>query len=153
MWKEIDINDKNGINDILSIWNNRLDCTVQLSKDIIETTLLTKTDAYYYLFEGKHVKMLIGLKHDISDDTTYIFNVNSDCYVNEIDNALKVSEMWDAYQLIIKLLLKKFNRKVKLIKWNKEIRIQSIIDAAVGFYAIYGIKATNLEKLWMFELM
>jgi len=153
MWKEIDINDKTGIEKIFSIWNNRIDCTVQLSKDVIENTLVNKRDAHYYLFEGTYVKMLIGLKYDISDDTTYIFNVNSDCYVNEIDNQSKVMEMWDAYQLIITLLLKKFKRKVKLIKWEKSIRLQSIIDAAVGFYTIYGIKATNRENNWLFELM
>ena len=153
MWKEIIIDDKTGIDEIVALWNNRLDCTVQLSKDAIENTLLTKTDAHYYIFEGIYIKMLIGLKHDIYDDTTYIFNVSSDTYVSEIDNAKKVSEMWDAYQLIIKMLLTKFKRKVKLIKWEKSIRIQSIIDSAVGFYAIYGIKATNLEHNWMFELM
>jgi len=153
MWEEIDIDDKTGIDKIVSLWNNRLDCTVQLSKDTIETILQKKRDAHYYIFEGKYVKMLIGLKHDITDDTTYIFNVNSDCYVSEIDNALKTSEMWDAYQQIITLLLKKFKRNVKLIKWDKPIRIQSIIDAAVGFYAIYGIKATNLEHHWLLELM
>jgi len=153
MWKEIDIEDKNGIDEILSIWNNRLDCTVQLSKDTIENTLQNKTDAHYYIFEGNHVKMLIGLKYDKWDNTTYIFNVNSDCNPNEIGNQSKVMEMWDAYQLIIKLLLKKFKKKVKLIKWEKSKRIQSIIDAAVGFYANYGIKAINLEHNWMFELM
>ena len=153
MWEEIDINDKTGIDELTDLWNNRLGCIAQLSKDVIENTLLNKRDSHYYLFKGTYVKMLIGLKHDISDDTTYIFNVSSDTYVTEIDNAKKSSEMWDAYQLIIKLLLTKFKRKVKLIKWEKSIRLRSIIDSAVGFYAIYGIKAMNFEHHWLFELM
>ena len=153
MWKEIEIDDILGIDEIVSLWNNRLDCTVQMDRNLIERTLEKKRDAHYYIFEGTYIRMLMGIKHDISDDTTYIFNVNSDAYASEISNAQKSNEMWDAYQLIIKLLLEKYDRKVKLIKWKKEQRIQSIIDSAVGFYAIYGIKATNLEYHWLFELM
>jgi len=153
VWKEIDIDDKTGIDELVALWNNRLSCTVEMDRNTIENALLNKKDAHYYIFKGTYIKMLIGVKHDIYDDTTYIFNVSSDTYVTEIDNAKKVSEMWDAYQLIIKLLLTKFKRKVKLIKWEKSKRIQSIIDSAVGFYAIYGIKATNREHNWLFELM
>ena len=154
MWEEIDINDKTGIDELVNLWNNRLGrMTAELDENIIESVLMKKRDAHYYLFKGIHVKMLIGLKHDISDETTYIFNISSDSYVNEMGNQSKVMEMWDAYQQIITLLLKKFKRKVKLVKWDESIRIQSVIDAAVDFYAVYGIKATNTERFWMFELM
>ena len=153
MWIEVKIDNKVGIDEIVALWNNRLDCTVQMSRVLIERILEKKTDAHYYIFEGNYTKMLMGLKHDISDDTTYIFNVSGDAYISEIDNTQKVSEMWDAYQLIIKMLLEKYNRKVKLIKWQESKRIQSIIDSAVGFYALYGIIASNLEHYWLFELM
>lgn len=153
MWKEILVGDIDGIDELVSITNDRIDCSVQLDKDIIEKVLKTKRDAHYYIFEGTYVKILMGIKHDIRDDTTYIFNVNSDTYITELDNALKLNEMWDAYQLIVKMLLEKYNRKVKLVKWNEKDKIQYIIDSAVGFYAAYGIKATNLEHNWLFELM
>ncbi len=153
MWKEILINDESGKDQIVALWNNRLDCTVQMDKDMIERVLEKKTDAHYYIFEGTYIKMLAGVKHDISDNTTYIFSINSDAYISEVDNTQKVSELWDGYQLIIKMLLEKYDRKVKLIKWDESIRLQHIIDYAVSFYSQYGIKATNIEKYWMFELM
>ena len=153
MWRKIKIDDKTGIDEIVALWNNRPNCTFQMDKDIIKRTLETKKDAHYYIFEGTYIKILKGIKHDISDDTTYIFIINSDTIITENDNVQKANEMWDASQLIVKMLLEKYNRKVKLIKWQKEQRIQSIIDSAIGFYAKYGIKATNREHDWLFELM
>ncbi len=153
IWREISANDTEGINEIVNLWNNRLGCTFTMDKDMIVGVLNKRLDAHYYLFEGTYINVLLGYKHDISDDTTYIFSISSGSYITELSNAQKTNEMWDAYQLIITLLLKKYNRKVKLIKWNKDIRIQSIIDMAVSFYSSYGITATNRKDDWMFELM
>ncbi len=153
MWKEILVNNQAGIDEIVSLWNNRLDCTVQIDKDMIERVLNIKRDGQYYIFEGNYVKMLAGIKHDISDDTTYIFSINSDTYITELGDTSKANEVWNAYQLIIKLLLEKYDRKVKLIKWEKDKRLQSIIDYATTFYAQFGIIAVNTEFYWVFELM
>ena len=153
MWREITVDDINGIDKLVALYTNRLDCTDQMDKTRIEKVLMTKRDAQYYLFEGVYVKLLMGIKHDIRDDTTYIFSINSDVYISEIGNSLKENELWDAYQLIVKLLLTKYDRKVKLVKWGEDKRIQYIIDMAVGFYAAYGIIAVNEEEHWIFELM
>lgn len=154
MWREIIVGDIDGIDELVSLYNDRLDCTFQMDKDMIENTLKKKRDAHYYIFEGTYVKILMGIKHDIRDNTTYIFNVSSDTIITENDIlSNEMLEAWDAYQLIVKMLLETFNRKVKLIKWRENIRIQSVIDSAVGFYAQYGIIATNHENHWLFELM
>jgi len=154
MWKEIGIDDKEGIDNIVSLWNSRLNCTFQMDKKVIERTLQRKRDAHYYIFEGIYLKILIGFKHDYTDDTTYIFNANSDAkYIDFNDTRAKSNEGWNAYQLLINMLLEKYERKVKLIKWEENKRIQSIVDKVVGFYAQYGIIATNFENHWLFELM
>jgi len=153
MWEEIKIDNDIAIEEFVGIWNDREGCKELIDIELIKNVVKRRIDAHCYIFKGISSKIIMFYKYDTSDDTTYIFIQNSNLVYTQANYISKGMEVWNAYGKFVLMLLKKYNRPVKLIKWQKDIRVQAIIDGAKSMYAGWGIKATNLEDYWLFELM
>ena len=152
MWREILIEDQVSLTKYIAIWNSRIDCVQQLSMEFMED-IMTRNNAHVYIYEG-NFDLLLAYRHDISDDTTYVFQMNSDVDWNDGN----IAESWDAHREIIKTLLLLYNRPVKIVKAYEITYKDMEYDTKVKAYIVSkcaesGIKATELEHEWLYELM
>lgn len=161
MWKEILITDNEGLQEYTNIWNNRIDCKVNLDINSIKRILKKKKDAHCYLWSSEvtGVKITIICKHDIYDDTTYVThrNNNLDWHTQKNDLAM-VTIIWDGNNEIGKILLDTFHRPVKWIKYRRDVYEDDDYKARIRPLLIikwkeWGIKATEFKHYWILELM
>lgn len=151
MWREILIDDQASLTKYVSIWNSRIDCLQQISIEMMEN-IITEMGGHVYIYEGSF-DLLLTYKYDISDNTSYVFQVNSNVDWNDQN----IDEAWDSHREIIKTLLLEHNRPVKIIKAYEITYKDMEYDTKVKAYIISkcaesGITATELEHEWLYEL-
>ncbi len=150
MWREILIEDKASLTKYVGIWNDRIDCVQQISTEIMER-ILTVKNGHIYIYEGSF-DLLLAYKP--FENTSYVFQMNSNVDWNDQN----IAESWDAHREIIKTLLLRHNRPVRIVKSYENTYKDSEYATKVKAYIVIkcaesGIKATELEHEWLYELM
>lgn len=160
MWTEIFVDDLEALQRHVDHYNT-MACNISANNtidlDLLKRILNTKTECHAYYYEDSDRQIIVMYKYDISEDVMVIFQIFDNASIKDAVH-LK-DKTWDINTEMIRIILR-HNKKVRWRKYPDTIRdsseykqIISNPQALADGWAERGIKATESERYWEYELM
>jgi len=159
MWKEILIDDLNGLQEYSSAFN-AMDCSVEYgynySADLIRRILIKKEESHCYLYKSADRIILRMYKYNKSIDRMEVFHTLDSMQVEEI--AKRKDETWDIYREFIKIVGERHGKIVRTCKLS-DVVVNTFLGTRETYtkevilkYKEWGITVYELENHWDFEV-
>lgn len=165
MWEEIFLNDIEGIQRHVDHYNT-MPCNIQSNKtinfDLVKRILTLKTECHAYFYEDLDRQIIMLYKYDSTYDRIVVFQWFDNISIAE--SLRNFDKGWDIYRTFIKMILERHNKILRISKLPQTVRdaqdfktgwgdAEQNNQLATTKHAEWGIRATEFERYWEYELM
>ncbi|KKK48297.1 hypothetical protein LCGC14_3146520 [marine sediment metagenome] len=156
MWKEILVDDIEGLQKYVEVFND-VKCGIKVgSLSWLQQKLRWKIDAQCFFYEGDEFKICLMSEYDSTHDRIVVFQ----CLIKFLKAPKNPDKIFEVCAENCKLLLKRHQNIIRVPKYPEYFTVRDVgisqqenTNNQIRIYEKIGIKVTDFEKYWEYELM